>query len=195
MSEPLLGFSMDLAQNESVVWDVLQRTATLVATKADIYAIACNTLNWYAPRMHALGLQGRLVCFQDALLDWLMLHKIKRIALLGAAPVTGLGPWSAYRQLADIIDIEVPTDADRLHDLILDVKRFGSAHPSLRPRFREIIESLSSPQVVLACTELPLIADIETSKSLIDVTELVADRLVNLSLALDLAVDVPDCKA
>ena len=42
---------------------------------------------------------------------------------------------------------------------------------------------MQADSLLLACTELPLIADISTSKTLVDVTDLVADALVARSLA------------
>ena len=42
---------------------------------------------------------------------------------------------------------------------------------------------LESDVVLLACTELPLISSINTSKTLVDVTDLVAEALVARSFA------------
>ena len=183
LSEPTLGLSMDLQENEDIVWHSLKQTIAAIAVQADAYAIACNTLNLFAPRIASLGLPGEFVSFQSALSAWVGDNSVDRIALLGAAPVTSLGPWSAYRALTDIVAIETPADTAELHNLILDVKRLGSRDPSLRPRLQTLVESLTSDHVILACTELPLISDIETSKRLIDVTDLVARELVDRSLA------------
>lgn len=102
-----------------------------IAVQSDAYAIACNTLNWFAPQ------------------------------------------------------IEAPADTAALHDLILEVKRLGSRDPSLRPRFQRLVERRSCDDVVLACTKLPLIADMATRKNLVDVTELVANALVARSAGFD----------
>jgi aspartate racemase len=178
LSEPTLGLSMDLETNEAVVWESLKRTAAAVSVQSDAYAIACNTLNWYAPRLEALRLPAEFVSFQSAVADWLAASGVKKVALLGAAPVTGMGHWSAYRALADVVEVEIPTDRVGLHGLILDVKRLGSRHPSLAPRFQTILDSLSASHALLACTELPLIAEGATGPQLVDVTDLVADALV-----------------
>ncbi|WDZ81477.1 aspartate/glutamate racemase family protein (plasmid) [Ensifer adhaerens] len=182
LSEPSLGLSMDLSENEAVVWESLKKTMAIMAVQADAYAIACNTLNWFAPRIKALNLPGEFVSFQNALQHWIQGHGVRRIALLGAAPVTSLGPWSAYQKLKDLVEVETPADPMALHELILDVKRLGSRDASLRPRFLELVEGLSCEHVILACTELPLISDIATSKTLVDVTELVANALVDRSV-------------
>jgi len=183
VSEPELGLSMDLAANDAAVWEAMRKSLAALAPQVDAYAIACNTLNWYAPRIAELRLGAELVSFQSVLENWIVRSGTKRLALLGAGPVTAMGEWSAYRGLADLVEVELPADPHALHQLIEDVKRLGSTDPSLRPRFANLVAGLDAEVVLLACTELPLIADIETEKSLVDVTDLVADALVARSLA------------
>ena len=183
LSEPQLGLSMDLATNEVQVWETLHSTATRIAGQSDVWAIACNTLNWFAPHIAGLGLAAEFISFPGVVADWIAGSGLKRLGLLGAAPVTEMGHWSAYRDLARLTGVEPPADRKALQDLIHDVKRLGSGDPSLRPRFARIVEAMQADTLLLACTELPLIADISTSKTLVDVTDLVADALVARSLA------------
>jgi aspartate racemase len=61
--------------------------------------------------------------------------------------------------------------------LIEDVKRFGQTHAKLGQRFEDIAQNMTSSVVVLACTELPLIAANVAGKTFIDVTECVAETL------------------
>lgn len=183
VSEPELGLSMDLATNDAAVWAAMRRSLAALAPQVDAYAIACNTLNWYAPRIAELGLSADLVSFQSVLADWIARTGTTRLALLGAGPVTEMGEWSAYRGLPDLVEVELPADKSALHHLIEDVKRLGSSDASLRPRFAELVAGLDAQVVLLACTELPLIGDIETDKTLVDATELVAEALVARSLS------------
>lgn len=183
LSEPQLGLSMDLAANELRVWEAMERTAARIAGECDAWAIACNTLNWFAPRIANLGLPGEFVSFPDVVANWIAASGIRKLGLLGAAPVTEMGAWSAYRDLAQLVEIETPADRGSLQDLIYDVKRLGSADPDLRTRFARIVDAMQADTLLLACTELPLIADFSTSKTLVDVTDLVADALVARSLA------------
>ena len=44
MSEPYLGLSMEIAQNEKAVWHHLKKTASMLSPLVNLYAIACNTL-------------------------------------------------------------------------------------------------------------------------------------------------------
>lgn len=184
VSEPQLGLSMDLAANEREVWEAMERSIKILAPQVDAYAIACNTLNWFAPRIEGLKLSAELVSFQSVLEKWISDSKVTSLALLGARPVTEMGEWSAYRDLKKLTEVETPKHPDHLHCLIEDVKRLGSDDPTLRARFKQIINDLSSEVVLLACTELPLIADIQTDKILVDVTDLVADALVLRSQAM-----------
>jgi aspartate racemase len=187
-SEPALGLSMELEKNDCVVWDNLRRSAQYIAGHVDYYAIACNTLNYYQGHLDALNLPARLISFSDTVLAYLREHRVERIALLGARPVTDLGPWSHYRQLVGHVDIELPNPdaALRLHQLIYDIKAIGPDAPSIREGFRAVLDELEAETVLLACTELPLIqldpqTLAETGKALVDVTDLVATRLAQLA--------------
>ncbi|QGZ35582.1 aspartate/glutamate racemase family protein [Stappia indica] len=182
VSEPRLGLSMDLAGNDAAVWAAMRETLDILAPQVEAYAIACNTLNWYAPRIEKLGLAAQLVSFQDVLADWIARSGTRKLALLGAGPVTAMDAWSAYRDLPQLVEVELPGDAAALHRLIEDVKRLGSRDAALRPRLAELVAGLDADTVLLACTELPLIADIETDKQLVDVTDLVADALARRAL-------------
>jgi aspartate racemase len=182
VSEPQLGLSMDLAANEYAVWSAMRQSLDILAPQVDAYAIACNTLNWFAPRITELNLSAEFVSFQSVLGEWITHTGVPRLALLGAGPVIEMGEWSAYRDLTELTEVELPGDPKALHRLIEDVKRLGSDDPSLRPRFKQIVDSLASDVLILACTELPLIADIDTEKTLVDVTDLVADALVVRSM-------------
>lgn len=183
ISEPALGLSMELAQNDAAVWECLKAAAEAIAQRVDYYAIACNTLNYYQPQLEALSLPARLVSFADVVKTWLKANRIERVALLGARPVTDLGPWSHYRRLAEHVDIELPNAAmaEALHRLIYDVKIFGGNQPDIQRRFQDIVDGLQSDAVLLACTELPLIPAPQTGKRIVDVTELVAQELARLA--------------
>jgi aspartate racemase len=179
VSDPLLGLSMELAQNHHLVWPVLARAATRLSPLVDVYAIACNTLNFYAHDLAGLGLKARLVSFVDVLVDELQRTKTRRVALLGARPVTELGPWSTYRELAQQVELEAlePELARELHALIYEIKAKGGADAALAPRFEALLAQLRSEVVVLACTELPLVRLQAPGKRLVDPTDLVAQDL------------------
>ncbi len=182
ISEPQLGLSMELAQNDLKVWQTLSRVANDVSQKVDYYAIACNTLNYYQPHLDGLSLKSKLVSFGDVVQKKLEQDGIKKVALLGADSVTDLGYWSPYRQLKDVAEVEVPDPSLGLHQLIYDVKTYGGEMPFIVSSFTKLVNSLDADFVLLACTELPLIP-IKTGKQLIDVTDLVAQEMARLSQA------------
>lgn len=183
LSEPKLGLSMELQANDDAVWQCLKRSAETIAPQVDYYAIACNTLNYYQPQLDALTLRAKLISFADVVIEYLRDNRIGRVALLGARPVTDLGPWSHYRRLAEHVQVELPkpAQADLLHQLIYDIKTFGAADLGVRRRFQTILDTLQADTVLLACTELPLIAPSAECGRLVDVTDLVARKLAQLS--------------
>jgi aspartate racemase len=183
LSESTLGLSMELAENDREVWQCLRQAAEAIAQRVDYFAIACNTLNYYQPQLEALQLPATFVSFADAVTGFVKENRIERVALLGARPVTDLGPWSHYRSLAEHVAIELPKPAlaEQLHRLIYDVKTYGGNVEDIRRRFRTILDGLESQVVLLACTELPLIPLDAGRKQAVDVTELVAQRLARLA--------------
>jgi aspartate racemase len=180
ISDPLLGLSMELERNHHTVWPTLARVAMRMDSLVDCYAIACNTLNFYAPQLSALGLKSQFISFIDVVAGELQSTHCTSVALLGAKPVTELSDWSAYRQLASLVQVEaLPTPLiEELHALIYEVKALGGSGPSISQRFAALLSQLKSNHVVLACTELPLIALTQThGKSIIDPTDLVGLHL------------------
>ena len=188
LSESTLGLSMELAENDAAVWACLRRAAEAIAQRVDYYAIACNTLNYYQPQLEALRLPATFVSFSDTVVRFVQDKRIARVALLGARPVTDLGTWSHYRTLAEHVAIELPepAQAEQLHRLIYDVKTYGGNGEDIRRRFKDILEALESDTVLLACTELPLIPVTAPGKQIVDVTDLVAQRLAHLANGMQL---------
>ncbi len=181
VSEPQLGLSMDLRQNEADTWVALEQTVRQIAPQVDVFAIACNTLNWFAPRVEnlldSLPDSGEFLSFQSVLEQKLAQTEHSRVGLLAAGPVAALDDFSVYAAMGSTELFETPDDADALHGLIEDVKRLGQSDLSLSPRMAAVVQSLASEIVVLACTELPLIATPMRGKTFIDVTECVAETL------------------
>ncbi|MEH0070001.1 hypothetical protein V6L77_06245 [Pannonibacter sp. Pt2-lr] len=89
VSEPELGLSMDLRENEDAVWAAMERAVQQIAPQVDAFAIACNTLNWFAPKIEVLlakmGVSARLVSFQSVVASEIRRSGSGRVGLLGAA--------------------------------------------------------------------------------------------------------------
>jgi len=177
ISEPALGASMDLPDTDPEVWAALEATAREIAPQCDFYAIACNTLNVYDLRLAALGLEAHFVSFADAVRGWARREHVERVGLMAARPVASLSEWSPYRSLVGELEIEQPSNIDDLHELITTVKMNGGGDRALSDRFSTIVQGFESETLLLACTELPLIAQPVVGHRLVDVTDLVAEEL------------------
>lgn len=182
LSEPELGLSMDLGQHESHVWTVLERAARELASNVDVWAIACNTLNYFAPRLDGLGFAATLITPNQAAVRFLDTLDVDRVGLLGARPVVEMGAFSPYAHLAENFRVDTPPSVERelLHQVIEEIKIDGGARPDHPARLEAIVASLptETTHVLLACTELPLVT-LESSRELIDVTALLAAELVS----------------
>ncbi len=175
LSNPRLGLSMELRRYEERVRSELLSTITTLDTLSDCFVIACNTLHCFAPDIRGLPLRSRFFSIVEATSSFLRSHGHRQIALLGSMSVMTFEPGSPYRQLQDEFDCE-PVDADAVHALIYDIKRLGDTE-ALRARFAALIGSLRSPVIVLACTELPLVASAASGKILVDPTAVLAGEL------------------
>lgn len=182
ISEPELGLSMDLANNAETVWAALERAARQLASQVDVWAIACNTLNHFAPQLDGLELDATLITPDGATARYLDAHGLRRIGLLGARPVVELGELSPYTRLVGEYDFDTPSpaDRDRLHRLIEEIKVAGGPSPEHADQLEALVIALppEAEKVLLACTELPFI-EMESQRELVDVTALVAAELVN----------------
>ncbi|MEY8802274.1 aspartate/glutamate racemase family protein [Leisingera sp. XS_AS12] len=179
ISSPVLGLSMELEANDLAVWPELERVFDDLAAQSDVIGIACNTLNYYERQIKATPRAAQLISVGDVVEDYLKRRGLTSVALLGAAPVTKMDRWSAYHRLAEAFEVETPKDPGQLHQIIYDVKRLGGTDPAVAAQFQELIGTLESETVLLACTELPLIPCDGTGKDLVDVTRLLARGLVD----------------
>jgi aspartate racemase len=117
-SVPTLGLSMELETHDAQVWEVLRATVARMDEHVEAYVIACNTLNYYAPQLAALGLRARLVSAQEVVQQFIQSRQLSRIALLGSRPVMEMSAWSAYRELGHVVDLELPSNIESLHQIL-----------------------------------------------------------------------------
>lgn len=181
VSVPELGYSMELEERHQQVWFTLRAAAERLAPQVDVYAIACNTLNVFAPQLRGLGLSATLITPADAVLEELNREPIESVALLGSRQTMELGVWSSYGELNERYSVEVPTNGDAVHDLIYAIKQAGGNTVEVSKDFTRILDDLHSDVAVLACTELPLIAIPEEQRvpRLVDATDMLARSLLN----------------
>lgn len=177
-SVPQLGYSMELEKNYDMVWEVLKEAVEGICKKVDYFVIACNTLNVYENKIEEMGLKDRFLSTLDVVKDYIQSNNLDKVSILGALPVLEMKELSVFKSLNDTFDVEVPKDFKTLHYLIYDVKKNGGNNHKVINDFRCIIDKLESKDVFLACTELPLIKLVYKEKNLIDVTALLAKKLV-----------------
>ncbi len=178
VSSPILGLSMELEEKDAIVRPEILSIYSDLAKDCDFIAIACNTLNFYQHAIKSLPCKAELVSVLDVIHHYFGTADDKRLALLGAAPVTQMDDWSVYKSLTEEFSIEVPANTAELHDIIYEVKRIGGNDPQLIERFAGLVKGLDNDTVLLACTELPLIQCHASGKNLVDVTQLLAKRLI-----------------
>ena len=180
-SVPALGWSMDLeAHHEAVHATMLEACAELGAA-CSVFGVSCNTLHLYAEDMALAGRPATFVSMVELTVE--ACAGRERVALLGSRTTMALdGPWSAYTALRGVVgEVELPDAAAQvaLHELIYDIKRIGAE--ACVPRWRALLAELEAPTVVLACTELPLVAAADpraATERFLDPTALLAEGLV-----------------
>mmetsp|Transcript_36840 Transcript_36840/g.92327 ORF Transcript_36840/g.92327 Transcript_36840/m.92327 type:complete len:375 (-) Transcript_36840:57-1181(-) len=197
LSAPSLGYSMDMDSNYELVWTILKEKILEIGWQVDVFAITCNTLHTYADRIKQLNVQADFVSYSDICEEWAESFGIQCAALLGGELTMEVNGRSPYRCLTKKCEIELPADIAGLHQLIFDVKRLGPHHPDVKEKWVEILLSLNSSYVLLCCTELPLVAQTTAGDpriqhlSQVDVTELVAEALLNHACGVPDGVEQP----
>ena len=181
LSIPELGHSMELEKNYNMVWETLEKAVKDICQRVDFFVIACNTLNVYANKIEELGYKDKFLSTLDVVKEYIHDKKLKDIAILGALPVIQMKEFSVFKSLNLNFDVEVPKKFEKIQELIYSVKKSGGDDSEVINDFRNIIDSLNSENVFLACTELPLIKLTYKNKNLIDVSQLLARKLVKLA--------------
>lgn len=181
-SIPSLGISMELDKTYDEVWVILEKAIKDICQRVDYFVIACNTLNVYEEEITRLGYKDKFLSTLDVVKLYIKEKNLNKIALIGAKPVIEMEKYSVFQSLNQSFDIEVPKDFNKVQKLIYDVKLLGGNDLKVLKNYEEILNDLHCEDVFLACTELPLIGFESENKNLIDVTQLLAKRVVELSL-------------
>ena len=176
VSIPLLGLSMSMDVHGNTVRKLLIEAAVELANDCTVFAVACNTLHSFQDELSEIG-ESKFVSIVDTVKLELEAKQVHEFALLGASPVMELSHWSPFASLRDKYEIETADPAE-LDNLIYEIKTKGSASADLTGRLMNTIEQLESELVVLACTELPMVKPIVSTHTLVDVTSLLANQLL-----------------
>ena len=181
LSVPELGHSMELEKNYESVWQTLKTAVTDICQRVDYFVIACNTLNVYSKEIEELGLKDKFLSTLDVIEEYIQENELDNVAIIGALPVIQMGEYSVFKPLNERFNVEVPKNFRKVHKLIYDVKKYSGESHNVINDFRYILDDIKSQDIFLACTELPLIKLKFANKNLIDVTQLLAQKLVSKS--------------
>ena len=101
---------------------------------------------------------------QDPTIAALPNRALDDVTILGIPVVAGLGPFSAYRALADrqVVVLDNPKVLDALHELGYWMKRFRShgQHVKALNKLRYILRAgVQTPRVLIALTEISVLLE------------------------------------
>lgn len=178
LSVPELGHSMELEKNYDMVWQTLKKAVEDICEHVDYFVIACNTLNVYENKINEIGLKHKFLSTLDVVEDYIKQNKLDKVSIIGSLPVLEMQEFSVFKPLNESFNVELPNDFQMVHKLIYNVKKDGGDCSLVINDFRSIVEKIESKNIFLACTELPLIKLEYKEKNLIDVTALLAKKLV-----------------
>lgn len=191
-SLPHMGLSMELPARHDLVWAAIHASLDrMLAAGAKTIALACNTTQYFGDRIAAVASEhgARFISMPDAVADWLRAHDVHQIALVGIESVSDLGDWSAYREPMSDVTVEVPRPEamQRIDRIAYKVKQEGPTDGALN-HLRDILrQEVTVDHVVLALTELSLLADRrgrtkQSAQVLIDSLAVYAEAIVSAAL-------------
>ena len=177
-SIPELGLATDLPNNVELLWETISKAIIDIDKRADIICIACNVLHYFSDKIRQLNITAEFISIVDTAVEYIHNNHIDRLALLSIGTVMKLDDWSPYQSLKNVVEVETPADFTAVDQLISEIKRSSSTQETLRTQFSGILSQLDSDTVFLACTELPLVMNPDTSKKLVDVTGILAEHVI-----------------
>lgn len=169
--------------------DHLTRAAlALQAGGADFLVVACNTAHVVA-REIAGALEVPFVHIGDVLGEALTAAGVSRVGLLGSRVTMEAPFYGDHLRERFGIEVVIPRETDRreIDWIIRDELSFGTCLETSRGTLTaacEKLETQGAEAIVLGCTELRLLLDVEILAGLpvFDTTALHADRAVALAL-------------
>lgn len=134
----------------------LVRMATqLESNGATVLAIACNTAHWYAPDI-VRAVRIPLLDMIELTADRLRAAGHRRVGLLASTAVLRIGLYESALTRRGLA-LSLPARQPELMDVIRAVKA-GDTGPAHRATFRAVAEALDADALLIACTELSVIA-------------------------------------
>lgn len=185
-SVPEMGLSMELDTREEETWKAVSRGITsLCAQGATICCIACNTTQYFTPKIQQLCAQfgATYVSLSESLEDYLHKNNIAEFDFLGIKYVTDFEKWSAFKDLQNKYAVVLPEkdDLDKINELAFKVKKDGITGQGIN-KLRDLLNQATKTQnVVLALTEISILMSAQkrnrTSKNYIDTLQVLAEEV------------------
>lgn len=165
-SLPEMGLSMELAQREEQVWRVVEAGVTqLCDAEISHLALACNTTPYFTERIRALC-EPRGVVFvpiHEPAIQYIRDHRLDDLSILAIPVVAELGPYSAYRPLAEMHVRQVePRALQALQELGYLVKRIGTRGQDVKAmnKLRHVLRAgVKTRRVLIALTEISVLLE------------------------------------
>jgi len=187
ISVPELGLSMELDRRFGPVERAIKAAVrSMIDADVKVVSLPCNTTSFFSPMIHEMckGTRTRFMSMAEVTGSWLRERRVSQVALVGINYVADLGHWSAYREPLQGIEIELLSSKglDEVRELAYEVKAKGAVG-ELLTKLRDVIKRhVQSQHVVLALTELSLLAALQrgsgkSRKELIDPMELYATAI------------------
>lgn len=160
-SLPEMGLSMELAQREEMVWQVIaQALAQLCNNGVTHIALACNTTPYFTARIveFCQPYEVTFISIAEATEQYIRQRELDDITIIGIPVVAGLGQYSAYKALAGLnikaVSERVFSDLQEFGYL---VKRLGDKEQDAKAmnKLQHIINvGVATPRVLIALTEI-----------------------------------------
>lgn len=181
-SLPPLGLAMNIQENEDALWHHLSGALETISAQADFVCIACNILHYFSDRIHQLNLPATFVSIVDVTENYIDSHG--NIALLSIGKVIEFGHYSPYRRSAEKYTIETP-DQESMNTLVSNIKHNGGNDTQSIAMFEAVLSELNANNIILACTDLPLLPLHQFSRNFVDASDLLAQEVARLAFEFD----------
>ncbi|GAB5364759.1 hypothetical protein AAMO2058_000997700 [Amorphochlora amoebiformis] len=154
-----------------------------MSTLSDYFCVACNTLHNLQPLIEATSTSGaKFISIVDVVEEYCQEHKIDSLVVMGSTMTTDVKDTSPYAPLSGSVALPVLEDSLRTaqQSALEQIKSNGPFGIETQQMFQDILDSVPGDDILLGCTEFPLMP-VTTKKRLIDPTQLLAEKLLALS--------------
>lgn len=195
-SLPEMGLSMELGARQEEVWAIIrQAVEQLCASDVRYIALACNTTQFFADRIHELtrprGVE--FISMAEVVMHHIRAEEWQDLTIVGIPVVAELGEYSAYRALGEL---GVQPVGERAHSALQElgylVKKLDRGEKDSRALnlLRNVLrDGVSTNRVLVALTEIsillqrfPKLGSEIAGKTIVDALRLYGEALAKIYL-------------